>query len=110
MKKIVCLAVVAISFFTIACNKESATTENNNQQSICATSATLLPDGAYCNTTRKVFVVGQNQRVLFVDRGTNLAFDTISIGALCKINFDSTGLINTCGAVFTKANITCFSK
>lgn len=111
MKNFVIVCISILSLLVVACNKE-ATTENNNnnQQTTCANAATLLPDGAYCNTNRKVFVVGQNQRVLFVDRGSNPAFDTITIGATCRINFDSTGLVNTCGAVFTKANITCFSK
>jgi hypothetical protein len=114
MKKMLFLALciaTATTILLVAC-KKTATTEATTT---CTDSAFLMPDSMLAcspamSSGYKMFYIRATQKDILVAKGTFTDIDTVVNGGNYLINFDSTGTVPMCGAVVTKANLTCHTK
>jgi hypothetical protein len=114
MKKIffsfICLLAVA-AIVLVSCNKSDGNKSTNPVT--CSDSAYLLPDSLIAcapGNAYKLFYVLKNKKDILVPVGVDSDIDVIVNGATYLINYDSVGTVPVCGALLTKANLTCHTK
>lgn len=106
-----CIATVATGLL-VSCQK---TGSSNTTTTSCTDSAYLMPDSLLACSPAivsgyKMFYIRATHKDVLVAKGTYTDIDTVVNGGSYLINFDSIGTVPMCGAILTKANLTCHTR
>lgn len=105
-----CLTAAA-TFILVSCNKSDGSKSTNTIT--CTDSAYLMPDSLLAcapSKTYKMFYLLKNHKDILVPTGVNTDIDVVVNGGTYLINYDSVTSVPLCGAMLTKANLTCHTK
>lgn len=105
-----CLTAAA-TIALVSCSKSDGSKSTNTVT--CTDSAYLLPDSLIAcapGNVYKAFLVLKTKKEILVSVGVNSDIDAIVNGATYLINYDSVTTVPICGALLTKANLTCHTK